>query len=299
MKKNLPLIFDTLANGGLLPEDVRRVRPLLFQAKHFVLDEQACNFVSRLSNDRFLMKKLREFAIPPFEKMALTHIYGPDVEGVRHMHMDEARGAYQSLTLWDRGEWKTWVARADGSDLAAIPGWNVNNPDGSVSNAEALAREEAAGRGSAERVLASLAVHRTIIDAFFLLMLQPKHIQINFNEPRRSFHQGKPVRYFARSEIKIDLTDVQKFKRGFYSGAHGSPRWHEVRAHFVHIGGDRACTHAWEPVESEDGRKRWLCSCGRKRIERRYPNGRGDASKGFVRQQYAITASDRFSCVRA
>lgn len=292
--KNMPLIFDQLVNEPPLEPDMPRIRPLLFQAKHFVLDPQACAFVSKLSNDKALMDELREFALPPFDKLALTHIYGAGHEGYPAAAFDGQKQGYQSLTLWDRGEWKFWVARHDGSQLAAIPGWCVNQPDGLVTNARAVELEAKKPGSSMEdvaRILGSLAAHRTIIDAFFLLMLQPKHYQVNFNDPRRSLHRGKTVRFFARSEIKIDLTDVATFRRGFYSGARGAPRWHEVRAHFVHFGGDRSHVHVWDPIASDDGKHRWGCACGRRRVERRYPEGRGDAAKGFVRQSYSITAS--------
>ena len=288
------MIFDDLVNGpGVELDDWRTVRPLLFQAKHFVLDPDACAFITRLSSDEDLIGELREFAVPPFDKIAMSHVYGPDHAGWPQASFDGRRASFQSLTLWDHGRWKLYVAHEDGSSLAAIPGWTTNLPDGYVENTwatEAQPGEDAADHYQrAARVLGSLKMHRLLIDAFFLLMAQPKHYNVHFNEARRSFSRGKPVKYFARSEIKIALSDVAVLRRAFRTGTHATPRRHEVRRHFIHRGGERACIHDWQPLELEDGKKRWECACGRRRIERG-PFERGDAGKGFVRQHYSITA---------
>lgn len=284
--KTHPLIFDTLVND--MPaaiEGASRIRPLLFQTRHFVLDSDACQFLTRLASEDGLLAELREFAIPPFDKLAISHRYGKEHVGYPTATFGTDPAEFQSLTLWDHGEWKLFVAAADGSSLAAVPGWTYNLPHGAVANDKALER------GDAEKVLGSLALHRTLIDAFFLILARPGSYQVNFNEARRTLRKGKPVKFFARSEIKIDLTDVKTFRRGFYTGARAPSRRHEVRRHFTHFGGDRAHSHAWEPLDSEDGRKRWLCSCGRRRVERG-PFGRGDANRGYVHQHYAITASN-------
>jgi hypothetical protein len=286
-------IFDTLVND--MPRSIdgqARIRGMLFQARHFVLDPAACAFISNLASDDGLLDELREFALPPYDKLAITHHYGAeDQRTFPRASFDGRPAAFQSLTLWDHGVWKLFVAHEDGSSLATIPGWSTNVSGGMVINAEAMA--QGSNPDDVARTLGSLAEHRKIIDAFFLLMIQTKAYQVVFGEARRTLHKGKQVKFFARSEIKINLTDPKELRRAFRTGTHASPRWHEVRRHFVHRGGDRACTHAWTALESEDGRQRWACDhCERRRTERYYPNGRGDAAKGFVRQTYSITAGD-------
>lgn len=287
-KGTQPTIFDTLVND--MPSSIdgqQRIRGMLFRARHFVLDPAASQFVSKMAGDADLLQELREFAIPPFETIAISHFYGPEHDGYPKATFGERKAAFQSLTLWDRGEWKMFVAHEDGSSLACIPGWARNLPHGGVEN-PAIPHDE-----HRDRVIGSLALHRTIIDAFFLLLVQPKLYQVNMSEARKTLSKGRPVKFFARSEITIDLTGPAELRRAFRTGTHATPRWHEVRAHYVHRGGDRACTHAWTPVDSEDGKKRWTCDhCERRRTERAYPNGRGDAGKGFVQQKYAITATN-------
>lgn len=147
---------------------------------------------------------------------------------------------------------------------------------------------DALGNSQTGQTAAALWQHRLLLDAFFLVMAQPKSYQISFSEGRRTMHRGRPVRYYARSVIKIDLTEAKEFRRHYLTGSRSSPRLHQVRRHFRHYGGERGCIHDWVPVEGQE--KRWTCAgCGRRRVALG-PFERGDANKGFVYQSYEITA---------
>lgn len=272
------LIIDRLARD--MPAEIAdpsRVKSVLYRAKHFVMDEEASGFVARMATTHVsLLNELREFAIPPFDTMAITHRYGIEPNDLV---------SFQSLTLWDQGEFKLLVLDEASGRLAVIPGWaNVSREDFAIRMDRDLLGSDP------EKVLGNVRQHYLMIEAFFLLMAQPQHYQINFNKARKHIDRGRVVNFYARSEIKLNLTGVPQFRRGFYTGARGSPRRHDVRRHFRHYGGLRTgCIHEWEPVEREDGKHRWQCGCGRLRVETG-PFGRGDANKGFVRQSYAVTA---------
>jgi hypothetical protein len=128
----------------------------------------------------------------------------------------------------------------------------------------------------------------------FLLLLQAKKVRLTDVPAARTLRKGRPVRYFSHSVIEIDLTTPKQLRRAFSTGTHASPRRHEVMGHFVHRGGIRGCVHDWQPItrDPDDGIKRWGCtSCERKRTWRKSFE-RGDAGKGFVRQEYAVTAKE-------
>lgn len=64
--------------------DAGRVRGLLFRAKHFVLDPSASRFLRELGEvERDLVQQLNEFALPPFDVMAITNLFD---DGYRRPH---------------------------------------------------------------------------------------------------------------------------------------------------------------------------------------------------------------------
>lgn len=247
-------------------DDAGRVRAAFYRARHFVLDDAAAEFCRLLAEAHLpLLEELREFAIPPHDTMGIS----------------ATRIDIETFTLWDHGAWRLFLTRP-GTVASVVPGWTSDGADGRCINPHHNMKDEALPR---------LEVHRDFIHALFLLLAQPRAYQATFGEARTSIAGGKRVRYMARSDIRLCLTDVPTFRRGFYDGSRGAPRRHEVRRHFMHLGGIRTCIHDWQPIEATaKGKKRWACShCERRRIERG-PFERGDANKGFVMQRYTVTA---------
>ena len=286
-------ILDILSVDPPDAPDMKRIQQTLIRAKHFALDVDAYRHVAALAEDKALIDELAEFALPPFDVFSFSHINDGSLTYPRAAFDGEGQG-HQSLTIWDHGKFKLMVARADGSSLAIIPGWVEVSPSGAVTM-DPAALDAGENRDNIDKVIGSMRLHFRLLQVFFLILASPKAHTITFREGRRTIRKGRPVRYFARSEIKIDLTAPAEIRRAFVTGDRGSPRWHEVRRHFVHFGGSPSCIHAWSALPvADDGKKRWVCDrCERRRCERFYPNGRGDAGKGFVRQSYAITAGER------
>lgn len=252
-------------------DDRARVKAALYHARHFALDREAVSFATQLLEDhRPLLEELREFALPPFDRMA--------VSSVQTM---TGSAPIETLTLWDRGEWKLFLQRADGSSFTSLPGWTRAAGDGVANDHPSVDGQP--------RAIESALTHHRFLECVFLLLAQPRAYQVNFTESRTAVRGGKRVRFMAQSDIRLALSNVREFRKGFYDGSRGAPRRHEVRRHFTHRGGDRAHVHQWEPLDLEDGKKRWLCACGRRRAERG-PFERGDAAKGFVQQKWSVTA---------
>lgn len=250
-------------------DETSRTKAAMYRARHFVLDVAAANFCRVLAEQhKPLVDELAEFALPPHDTMAISAGWH-DVE---------------TFTLWDQGAWRLFLKRnGPGEVTAVIPGWTTIDAEGHCQNAAVVEK-----MGDS---LPRLDIHMDFVRAFFLLLARPTAYQATFGEARTSIAGGKRVRYMARSDIRLSLTDVAAFRRGFYDGSRGAPRRHEVRRHFMHVGGIRTCIHAWEPIEpTATGKKRWQCAhCERRRIERG-PFERGDANKGFVMQRYTVTA---------
>lgn len=132
---------------------------------------------------------------------------------------------------------------------------------------------------------------RNII-AILLMINQPAKIIQTREVPRqRGLVKGKSIAYYGYSEIDIDLdrrrriSILTKPRRG---QANWQLRWHEVRGHFVHNHAKQANhAHDWE----EDTPRKWKCQiagCKATRTWREYPEGKGTAEKGFVRQRRLI-----------
>jgi len=136
---------------------------------------------------------------------------------------------------------------------------------------------------------------RNII-AILLMINQPAKIIQTREVPRqRGLVKGKSVAYYGHSEIDIDLdrrkrvSILTKPKRG---QANWQLRWHEVRGHFVHNhtnGTDHA--HEWEEIAP----RKWKCQvegCKATRTWREYPEGKGTAEKGFIKQRRVIKTKE-------
>jgi hypothetical protein len=131
---------------------------------------------------------------------------------------------------------------------------------------------------------------RTII-TILLLMNQPNMVQYVRDVPtNKRFSRGKLRTYMSHSIISIHADPVPSIVR-MGVDHQGSPhRRHEVRGHYCHNeewrnGSHRGCEH----VTEQKGENSWTCKlCGGKRWWRK-DHQRGDASLGFVQQDYELT----------
>lgn len=233
----------------------------LFQAKHFVLDTEASVRVYQMNRQRELLAELREFAIPPFEKMTFEM-------QTFHQGSDGVRTMTQSLFCVD-GASRAWFYEQDGG-LWVQAADHVRVSDGLTLDP------------------VSLFNARDLTDCFILLLLAKRTTTTVEHSKRTGLRKGKRVQYYARSEITIQLDPLPGIKKAVSDGSRAPYRRHEVHGHFVHRGGDKHCVHAWEPVQWPDGKQRWECtSCGRKRTWKKAYE-RGDASRGWVRSKYKV-----------
>lgn len=131
--------------------------------------------------------------------------------------------------------------------------------------------------------------------AFLLAMHQPRPIIEHAGVAHaRSGRARGPAVYQAHSVITVRMgaPSHRLLDRPPNADRH-SPRWHEVMGHFCHDRRARtaACSHADEsgPLWTEYAPRKWEClACGGKRWWREYPNGRGDAARGFSSHHHAI-----------
>lgn len=239
-----------------------------FQAKHFVLDAEAAKRLIGAYKQRNLLRQLREFAIPPFEKMTISlpmenRHEKMTVENL--LVLDYSDGQHNIAWLYDN---MASQDRTPGLYLEAASPMQKHRERVEQSQVDAL---------------------QDMLDAFILILLGKRTTTVVEHPTKTMLRKGKRVRFYARSEITIDLNPMRGIKRIVASGERGSPRRHGVMGHFTHRGGRKhGCTHAWEPVEREDGKKRWECKhCGRLRTWKAAFE-RGDAGKGWVRQSYKV-----------
>ncbi len=263
-----------LPRGG---DDPKGVRAALFRAKHFLLGEEGSLFVKRLIDEhRDLRADLVEFALPPFDYMALT---------VKHYRHAEFPDGLETMHLWAKGRYRLYVRgrRIGENEIgdAHIPGWTSVDSDGRLHNTVIE------GRPYRDEVYKRLRTDHDVLMMIFLLLAQPRTYQVKFSEGSTGVRKGKIVRYMATSEIIINLRSPAQFRRLWADGSRGSPRRHEVRRHWWHFGGDRGHEHDWELVDTDP--RKYVCACGRIRRERG-PFERGDAGKGFVTQRYKLVA---------
>lgn len=240
-----------------------------YQAKHFELDDEAAYRLQKMSQETALIQSLREFAIPPFPKMTFELVMKLTNKGDVQ---------YTSALFFIDGDKWAWIYRDVDED--GHPGFflEAGNPVSTRPNVSKVLEAQ------------QLFIGANIIHSFCLIM-QAKRVHTLVEIPKgRRLIKGKSVPYYARNEITIDLNPTRGLKRIIASGARGSPRRHGVMGHFIHRGGQKhGCIHAWEPVEREDGLKRWTCThCDRKRTWRANFE-RGDAGKGYVMQKYKVT----------
>lgn len=141
------------------------------------------------------------------------------------------------------------------------------------------------------RLISSHVGEPRMFVAALLMLHQKRHITINDHPYERRMSRGKSRVFMAHHTITIHLESDAEIRRAFTTGERGSPRRHQVPAHFAHRGGTRACEHHW--IQREDAKTgepvtRWGCPyCGRFRWLRR-EHLRGDATKGWSGHDYDV-----------
>lgn len=279
------MILDDVAADARLaaPLGLGRVRALLHQGNHMVLNDAAAAFVvDMVGNHGALIGELREFARSPFERMTITLPTRAAGDADR-----------ETLLLIDGVEFALILRNTATGAVVPIPGWylSVEN-EGEDHKSRTLVRTDDAipKDATTTKMIATYSMAR---DAIFLLLNQ-KH-GVHVSEPtmtRKGMSRGKTLTFYGRSTVSVSLHAAEELHRHFATMTRTTPRRHAVRGHFVHRGGDRDCEHQWEklvdrPAAAGDA---WICTaCDRKRSWRR-DFERGDASKGYVTQTWKVTA---------
>lgn len=137
---------------------------------------------------------------------------------------------------------------------------------------------------------------RNILGLLLMLNQPAKYLRTHDTKTKRSLSSKGPKVYMAHSTIELTMNRKpirQLLTRNKEHGTHASPRWHEVRGHFCQdkTARESGCHHGGGDWWVEYEPKKWEClECGGKRWWREFPNGRGDASRGFVQSQHKVKA---------
>lgn len=243
-----------VAEGEIV--DTQITLPLIHQSKRFVLDGSSTQWLmDMVQNNAKLIHELREFALAPYERMIV---------------------AFDHMRFVNQPGREGWVVLVLNNRKVVSLLYNST-----TQRFEPLSHE---GGDALEHEWT-----RLVTLAFYLALASRRALVTSEQPEHRTASRGRQVRYYSHSTINIDLTAPKITRRCFSTGTHASPRRHQVMGHFVHRGGDRSCSHQWERQPGETP-KRWCCSaCERKRVWRAAFE-RGDAGKGFVRQDYQVTA---------
>lgn len=129
--------------------------------------------------------------------------------------------------------------------------------------------------------------------AALLWLNRPTHTTFVEVPATRRISKGKLKAYAAHRIVEIDLRKARTVRAAFLSSIpRESPRRHKVRGTFCHKGGQvLGCSHVWPLLADEDGH--WVCkACGRIRWWRK-DHVAGDATKGWVDHEYAVTLEEK------
>ena len=126
------------------------------------------------------------------------------------------------------------------------------------------------------------------VHAMLLALNQPQLIQLTSVARAVGLSRGKRLVYAGHSVVNIELGKRKQYRRLFVGGTHASPRRHRVRGHFAHYNVIKGCIHEWPAVPDYLVPPRWFCrKCNTLRVWRK-SYARGDASKGFVTNEYKV-----------
>lgn len=126
------------------------------------------------------------------------------------------------------------------------------------------------------------------VQAMLLALNQPQVIQYTSVGRAVGLSRGKRTVYHSHSVIDIDLGKRKQTRRLFAGGTHATPARHRVRGHFVHYHTKKGCEHDWPLAPERIDPPAWTCKrCGGLRVWKKHFL-RGDASKGFVTNEYNV-----------
>lgn len=126
---------------------------------------------------------------------------------------------------------------------------------------------------------------RTYVAAL-LMLYQKQHITIKDQPFERKISRGKMRTYMSHSTVTIHLENDKEVRRAFSISDRQTPRRHEVRTHYAHKWGTKACEHKWD--NDVDKPTHWACKkCGRFRWLVK-EHLRGSAAIGFVTKHYEV-----------
>ena len=144
---------------------------------------------------------------------------------------------------------------------------------------------------SADQYACSTGDIRNLL-CLLLLLNQPQLYKLVSVKHSHGLYKGRRTVYAGHSVVEISLGQRKLARRIFDNmGPRNSPKRHEVRGHFAHWHLRDGCTHDWPvlPDIGDDDTPRWSCKhCQGLRVWREH-HLRGDASKGFVEQEYKLT----------
>lgn len=237
--------------------------PLFLAAHYYSLDKNAGELMCQYAEPKYdpIRLQLEEFAKPPFEKMIVG------------FETPIPLGLVQARLLCDKDQTSLLIYDNAHDRMAVVP----------FQTREAAYREDRALGQDTYRPNWSMR------DSLCLILARRQHRIAGHTPKMEVSRNGKPVTFFSRTEIVIDLAardGVHKAISGLDT-ERASPRAHEVAGHFRHYHRRAECEHEWlkQPArEPADGKERWSCT-GCEGVRTWTPEfQRGDASRGFVRQ---------------
>lgn len=240
--------------------------------RQFVIDAEGCKWLDEnLREMSDLINQEIDFAKPPFENTYIEYRAGRVPYG---------------MAISSDGILDTLIVKED-ANMFSVP-FSINYITGEIVRYQGSERMPEELKVDGEITVKSMRVWAAL---FFLMLHKPKTHQIT-ERPRVSIKQkGRRKVFLAHSLVHIDiLAASEEMRRTAITGARGAYRAHECRGTWVNYDRNRECDHDWQEVPSEDGIPRYFCiKCSQRRSWRK-AHVRGDATLGWVRKQYSVTA---------
>lgn len=240
--------------------------------RQFVIDAEGCKWLDEnLREMSDLINQEIDFAKPPFENTYIEYRAGRVPYG---------------MAISSDGILDTLIVKED-ANMFSVP-FSINYITGEIVRYQGSERMPEELKVDGEITVKSMRVWAAL---FFLMLHKPKTHQIT-ERPRVSIKQkGRRKVFLAHSLVHIDiLAASEEMRRTAITGARGAYRAHECRGTWVNYDRNRECDHDWQEVPSEDGIPRYFCiKCSQRRSWRK-AHVRGDATLGWVRKQYTVTA---------
>lgn len=242
--------------------------------RQFILDHSAAKWLSDNINEEMakLLEEQMVFAKPPFPNVAIEF---PLKEPIMMLMSEDGKF---DLILYHVDEKQETIYRVPAS-IDFLTGEIVDvNPNDTYAK-------------TMDGFKANLKDSRIWMAMFFLMLHRKRAVQTTDKARVSIKQQGRRRVFMAHSTVSIDLLAFEEdLKRNVETGARGGYRAHEVRGTWANYDRNPNCDHEWQEVESEDDIPRYFCiKCSQRRSWRK-AHVRGDATLGWVRKQYSVTA---------